>query len=96
MKPRSYLARNAGDILATLRSALVKDHSHLPKSILDKTLCKLDAAALHLARLNPAKIKHPGTLEHRADLDCLHTLIFCASSLDCTELYNRLLHHLRD
>lgn len=96
MKLRTYLARNAGAILATLRSALVKDHSHLPKSILDKTLHKLDAAALHLACLNPAKIKHPSPLEHRADLDCLHTLICCASSLDCTELYNELLHHLRD
>lgn len=96
MKLRTYLARNAGSILCELRSALVRDHSHLPKSILDKTLRKLDTAALHLARLNPAKIKHPGALEHRADLDCLHTLIFCASSLDCTELYNKLLRHLKD
>ena len=96
MKLRSYLARNAGDILASLRRALVKDHYHLPKSILDKTLHKLDAAALHLARLNPAKIKHPGAPGHRADLDCLHTLIYCASSLDCTALYNELIKHNRD
>lgn len=96
MQLRLYLARHAGEILGELRRALVKDHSHLPKSILDKTLRTLDTAALHLARLNPAKIKHPGTLEHRADQDCLHALIYCASSLDCTELYNRLLHHLRD
>lgn len=96
MKLRTYLARNAGSILCELRRALARDHSHLPKSILDKTLRKLDTAALHLARLNPAKIKHPGALEHRADLDCLLTLIYCASSLDCTELYNELLQHLKN
>lgn len=96
MKLRSYLARNAGDILASLRRALVKDHYHLPKSILDKTMHKLDAAALHLARLNPAKIKHPGAREKQADLACLHTIIYCASSLNCTALYNELIKHNRD
>lgn len=96
MKLRTYLARNAGSILAELRRAIVRDHSHLPQSILARTLRKLDTAALHLARLNPAKIKHPGALEKRADLDCLHTLIYCASSLDCTELYNELISHLQD
>ncbi len=96
MQLRSYLARNAGNILATLRRATVKNHYHLPKSILDRTLRKLDAVALHLSHLSPRQKKSISPLEHLADLDCLHELIFCASSLDCTELYNELLHHLRD
>ncbi len=95
MKLRTYLARNAGTILGTLRRAIVKDHSHLPLLILSRAMCKLDTAALHLGTLNPAKVKTPGELQHRADIDCLHSLIYCASTLDCTELYNELLQQLK-
>lgn len=96
MQLRLYLARHAGEILGELRHATVKNHYHLPKSILDRTMRKLDAAALHLNSLSPGQKKSISPLAHRADQDCLHALIFCASSLDCTELYNRLLQHLRD
>ena len=91
MRLRTHLATHGNNHLKALRRACTAQAHNLPHSTSMRLLARLDAAAIHLATLNPAKIKYPTAIQHRADLDCAHALIAGAAILSLPHIRTALI-----